>query len=96
VVREHECHNDLGISTLQHCDVYRVRTLDEVLDLALGELVEEAGVALIEWGELAASIFGPDVLKVNFLLEDDDARTLSVEGALDDVRATRLLQWSNS
>jgi len=34
-----------------------VESLDEVLDLALGELVEDSAVALVEWGELAASVF---------------------------------------
>ena len=43
MVRQHECSNDLGIATLHHSDVYRVESLDEVLDLALGELVEDVG-----------------------------------------------------
>ena len=34
MVRPHECHNDQGISTLWHADVYRVESLGEVLDLA--------------------------------------------------------------
>ncbi len=66
MVREHVCSNDSGIETLHHCDVYRVDSLDEVLDLALGELVEDAGVALVEWGELAASVFGRDVMTIDF------------------------------
>lgn len=94
MVREHECHNDLGIATLQHCDVYRVESLGEVLDLALGELVEEAGVALVEWGELAESVFGRDVLRVTFEIDDDDARTLRVTGALDAARRAALEKWS--
>ncbi len=47
MVREHHCANDRGIEVLHHCDVYRVQTLDEVIDLALGELVEDASVALV-------------------------------------------------
>ncbi|HEY5010695.1 MAG TPA: tRNA (adenosine(37)-N6)-threonylcarbamoyltransferase complex ATPase subunit type 1 TsaE, partial [Acidimicrobiales bacterium] len=66
MVREHLCSNDLGITTLHHSDVYRVETLDEVLDLALGELVEDSAVALAEWGELAASVFGRDVMTIEF------------------------------
>lgn len=95
VVRQHECHNDQGISTLHHCDVYRVESLDEVLDLALGELVEEAGVALIEWGELAASVFGRDVLQVTFGVDDDEVRTLRVQGAPDQARRARLADWGD-
>ena len=78
MVREHACSNDLGITTLHHSDVYRVETLDEVLDLALGELVEDSAVALVEWGELAASVFGRDVMTIEFGVLDDEARLLSV------------------
>lgn len=96
MVREHRCHNDLGIETLQHCDVYRVETLDEVVDLALGELVEESAVALVEWGELAASVFGKDVLRVTFDVDEREGRTLVVEGALDERRSDRLRRWAHT
>lgn len=94
VVRQHDCHVDSGIKTLHHADVYRVEHLGEVLDLALGELVEESAVALVEWGELAASVFGPDVLTVAFGVNSDESRTLAVAGALSDTRAAALAEWS--
>jgi tRNA threonylcarbamoyladenosine biosynthesis protein TsaE len=81
MVREHACHNDWGVATLQHADLYRIEGVDEVIDLALGELVEESAVALIEWGELAASVFGRDVVTIHFDVGDDDSRWLSVESA---------------
>jgi tRNA threonylcarbamoyladenosine biosynthesis protein TsaE len=94
MVREHRC-TALGIETLHHCDVYRVESLDEVLDLALGELVEDAGVALVEWGELAASIFGRDVMTIEFAVDDDEARILTVDGALAEGRASQLEIWAS-
>ena len=96
MVRQHEAHNDQGITTLHHCDVYRVESLGEVLDLDLGELVEENAVALVEWGELAALIFGRDVVTVTITPNDDDSRTIAVAGAIDDARATALNHWSNA
>ncbi len=95
MVREHHCEGVLGIETLHHCDVYRVESLDEVLDLALGELVEDAGVALVEWGELAASIFGRDVMTIDFSVQDDEARILTVDGALADGRVSQLEIWAS-
>jgi tRNA threonylcarbamoyladenosine biosynthesis protein TsaE len=95
IVREHQCANELGIATLHHADVYRVSSLGEVSDLALGELVEESAVALVEWGEIASSVFGRDVLLVDFLLDDGDGRTLEVSGALSDGREDALARWSN-
>lgn len=95
MVREHRCSNDLGIETLLHSDVYRVDSLDEVLDLALGELVEDSAVALVEWGELAASVFGRDVMTVDFRVEVDDARILTVDGDLARARIARLDRWAS-
>jgi tRNA threonylcarbamoyladenosine biosynthesis protein TsaE len=94
MVRQHESLNDLGITTLHHADVYRVESLDEVLDLALGELVEENAVAIVEWGDIATSVFGRDVFTVTFLLDDGDGRTLVVDGALGESRADALEAWA--
>ena len=94
MVREHRCSNAAGIETLHHCDVYRVESLDEVVDLALGELVEEDAVAIVEWGELAASVFGRDVLRVDFVVGDDDARTLIVSGDSAASRTAALNGWA--
>lgn len=94
MVREHRCHNDRGIATLHHADVYRIASLDEVLDLALGELVEESAVALVEWGELAASVFGREVIRVTFEVNEDDLRILEVDGDLASQRSARLDRWA--
>jgi tRNA threonylcarbamoyladenosine biosynthesis protein TsaE len=96
MVRQHECANDLGITTLHHADVYRVESLAEVRDLDLAELVEEAAVALVEWGDLAASIYGRDVLRVEFLIDDVDGRTLVVDGALSEGRRGELDAWERA
>ena len=95
MVRQHEAHNAAGITTLHHCDVYRVESLGEVLDLDLGELVEEQGVALVEWGELAASIFGRDVLTITLAASADDERTITVDGAIDVARRELLEAWAS-
>jgi tRNA threonylcarbamoyladenosine biosynthesis protein TsaE len=93
MVREHACRNDQGVATLQHADLYRITNVDEAVDLALGELVEESAVALVEWGELAATVFGRDVLTIDFEVGDDD-RWLSVGGALTDDRHDELDRWA--
>jgi tRNA threonylcarbamoyladenosine biosynthesis protein TsaE len=94
IVREHACVNDLAIVTLHHADVYRVGSIGEVDELALGELVEESAVALVEWGDIASSVFGRDVLLVAFLLDDGDGRSLEVSGALSDGRERALDAWA--
>jgi tRNA threonylcarbamoyladenosine biosynthesis protein TsaE len=95
MVRQHECVNDLGITTLHHADVYRVGSIGEVDDLALGELVEESGVALVEWGDIAPSVFGRDAITVSFVIDEHDGRTLDVDGALSG-REVALDAWAQS
>jgi len=95
MVRQHECVNDLGITTLHHADVYRVGSIGEVDDLALGELVEESGVALVEWGDIAPSVFGRDAITVSFAIDERDGRTLDVDGALSG-REVALDAWAQS
>jgi tRNA threonylcarbamoyladenosine biosynthesis protein TsaE len=95
IVRQHECVNELGVATLHHADVYRVGSLGEVDDLALGELVEESAVAVVEWGEIASPLFGLDVINVSFEIDDGDGRTIEVDGALAG-REQLLDEWAAS
>jgi len=96
IVRQHACHNDRGIATLHHADVYRVESVGEIQDLDLGALVEDGGVALIEWGELAASVFGVDVMTVTLSSSLDETRTLEVAGELSVARHDELVAWASS
>jgi tRNA threonylcarbamoyladenosine biosynthesis protein TsaE len=86
LVRQYPC----SLGQLLHADVYRLDRLAEVADLGLAELVEggsgegglDGAVALVEWGDAAAPVFGPDVLTVTLAprADDDDARDVTVEG----------------
>ncbi len=53
-----------GRLEMLHADVYRLDQLQEVVDLGLPELLDERGVALIEWGDMAAPALRPDFLEV--------------------------------
>ncbi len=92
LVRPHRCANDQGIVTLYHADLYRTQRLDEVADLALGELVEESAVALVEWGERGDALWGPEHWRVRFSLAPDEARTLEL--AVPAGRAVDVAEWA--
>lgn len=92
LVRQYPC----ALGQLLHADVYRLDHLAEVADLGLGELVED-GVALVEWGDVAAPALRPvtwtvsltavdeadeDVREVTVYAEDDDDRHDAVASAL--------------
>jgi tRNA threonylcarbamoyladenosine biosynthesis protein TsaE len=64
---------------VHHADLYRLDRTDEVLDLALTELVDDRqSVLLVEWGDVVAGLFGPDFLLVRLDLDDEpDARRIT-------------------
>ena len=76
-----------------HADLYRLNTVGEVADLGIREQVDAGAVALIEWGDVVADMFG-DALTVHLQHsdEDDDMRdvTVSVTGHGWDTRWERL------
>lgn len=55
-----------GRLPLVHVDVYRLDHLQEVLDLGLAEMLDDGGVALIEWGDVVAPALPADFLEVRF------------------------------
>lgn len=63
-----------GRLKLHHLDVYRLEQLDEVLDLALPELLESGGVVVIEWGDTILPALPVDYLdlRLGFGEGDDD------------------------
>jgi len=68
-----------GVRVLIHADVYRLDHLQEIADLGLGELVEDGGVALVEWGDAAARLLGEGSLAVGLVSTDaDDHRSIGV------------------
>ena len=65
-----------GRLPLVHADVYRLDHLQEIIDLGLAELLDDGGVALIEWGDVAAPTLPADFLEVSidFGVDDEERR----------------------
>lgn len=68
---------------LHHVDVYRLDQLQEIIDLGLLELLDEGGVAVIEWGDLAVPILPRDflIIEINRVDDDDLGRVWQFRGA---------------
>ena len=83
-----------GQMPLHHVDVYRTEHLQEVVDLGLLEMIDEGGVALIEWGNLAAPVLPRDYLEIRISMDenDEDRRNFVFLGVGGDwsVRETKL------
>ena len=64
---------------LIHADVYRLEDLQEIVALGLPELLDSPAVAVIEWGERALPVIGPEHLGIRFELgADDGERSLTI------------------
>ena len=68
-----------GRLSLVHADAYRMDNLDEVTDLDLPELLDDGGVALVEWGDVIAPVLPADFLEIAIEFgEGDDDRRIDV------------------
>ncbi len=65
-----------GRLPLVHLDVYRLDTMQELVDLGIAELLDEGAVTLVEWGDAVTPALPPDFLEVR----------LEASGAPDDRR----------
>ena len=59
----HSYRTDRGFDLL-HADVWRLEQLQEAIDLAIPELVEDGAAAVVEWGERAAPALDRECLRV--------------------------------
>jgi tRNA threonylcarbamoyladenosine biosynthesis protein TsaE len=72
IVRSYE-----GAFPVIHIDVYRLDHLQELVDLGVGELLDQGGVTLVEWGDVVAPTLPADFLEVRIELgEGEEERTI--------------------
>jgi tRNA threonylcarbamoyladenosine biosynthesis protein TsaE len=74
-----------GFIPVTHADVYRLGSVNEFDDLDVLDLSKD-GVLVIEWGEAVESALPRDHLRIEFDIQDDDARVLRfvTEGSWSD------------
>jgi tRNA threonylcarbamoyladenosine biosynthesis protein TsaE len=64
-----------------HADVYRLDRVQDVMDLGLHELAEDA-VLLVEWGEAVEALFPSDRLVVELVMAGDgEERAIAIRGS---------------
>ncbi len=81
LVRPYPCGTG-PVRTLFHADVYRLDHVQEIVDLGLGELVEDGGVAVVEWGDVAEPVLGTGSLSVTIVPgpagADEETRSITI------------------
>jgi tRNA threonylcarbamoyladenosine biosynthesis protein TsaE len=65
-----------GRLPMVHLDVYRLDTMQELVDLGIAELLDEGAVTLVEWGDAVAPALPADFLEVRLVASGapDDRR----------------------
>jgi len=65
---------------IYHFDLYRVKNLEECLDLGMEEYLYSGHCCLVEWPDVAASLYPENVVKV-FIESAGETRSISVEAS---------------
>jgi tRNA threonylcarbamoyladenosine biosynthesis protein TsaE len=73
-------HRYRSTPPVTHVDLWRLEHLQEVVDLALEEELEDGGVVILEWGDAAEPLYGADALVVRLDWgRVDGARLITLE-----------------
>jgi len=71
---------DGEVRSLVHADLFRLDRLSEVVDLAISEMLDDDAIAVVEWGDAATDVLGPDALVVELAQgSSPDERTISIK-----------------
>lgn len=66
-----------GRLTVHHVDVYRLRRVQDVVDLGLDEMMLD-GVVIVEWGDAVGDLLDPDRLTVEIEAGTDEVRRITL------------------
>ncbi len=62
-----------------HFDCYRINKISEALDMGCEDYFESGALCFIEWPENIAPLLPYDCVQVHITVDDNDARTITVE-----------------
>jgi tRNA threonylcarbamoyladenosine biosynthesis protein TsaE len=63
-----------------HCDTYRLRSVDEFLDLGVDEMFQSGGVFLIEWADRVTAVLPADRLQIEIEVTGETSRAFRFTG----------------
>ena len=63
--------------SIYHFDFYRLKNIEEAMDIGIDEYLESDNYCLIEWGERIRSML-PTHNKVNLSINEDQSRTINI------------------
>lgn len=76
-----------GTVPVLHLDVYRLQTLQDVLDIGWEEALDRTRVAFVEWGDAMSPLLPEDHLEIELRVDLDDAPEPGLERRVIGLRA---------
>ena len=64
---------------IYHFDLFRVKTISEVLDIGFDEYLDSGSYCFIEWPEIAESLLPDKYLEISILNPEKDLRVFNIE-----------------
>ena len=80
IARKYTAENFNNINVINHLDLYRLTTFDEIKDLSLDEYFNQPdALTLIEWPNIADSILPDDSIKIIITVLGENERIFDVQ-----------------
>lgn len=73
-----EYRSETTAELIYHFDLYRLESLEEVMDIGFEDYLDCGALCFIEWPDKVEDILPDDTVKVNILVNDDHSRTVVV------------------
>jgi tRNA threonylcarbamoyladenosine biosynthesis protein TsaE len=64
---------------IYHVDLYRLRNLEELMDIGYEDYLQSGNYLFIEWPEKAREVLPSECINVHIIRNDDESRTLVIE-----------------
>ena len=76
-----EYRSETTAELIYHFDLYRLESLEEVMDIGFEDYLDSGALCFIEWPEKVMDILPDDTVKVTVEVNDDNSRDLIIEKA---------------
>lgn len=70
---------DGDTALIHHLDLYRLKNLEEAVDIGIEDVLDDPWYCLIEWPQIAEPLLPPDVAKLRIEIVDENTRTLYID-----------------
>lgn len=76
LVNEYTFQDQDGVHLVNHLDLYRLKNLEEALEIGIEEYLDDDTYCLIEWPELIEELLPPGTVRVIISIEEHSKRKI--------------------